>query len=238
MQVYQSKEEIFNQSNDGSECESIPEEFHNTPSVIKSPTVSRRDTYINNEGSSLDKDSIDIDESNDLNHSIRVDRNAGIVSYNKQEEDKMKIKSMMKNWTSSLNFNKTTRLQTLKMENGNQQLINCSSVKNLSMISEEAKYISNAKNVSPLGLIAKSVKFSPFKNWKKAWKGKSKIKYSSNSKSFINPRGSDISVRQENQIYVRSLEEFVDSNISWINSLIEYKKLTSHNIIKLNTICK
>lgn len=238
MQVYHSKEEIFNKSHDGSECESIPEEYHNTPSIIKSPTVSRRDTYVNNQGSLPDKDSIGIDDSSDLNHSIRIDRTSYIASNNTQEEDRMKIKSMMKNCTSSLNFHKTPRLQTLKMESDDQLLINCSSVKNFNRISEEAKYSSHVKNVSPLRLNTKFKKFSPFKDAKKSLEKRSKTKYSSNSKSFIQHRGSDISVRQENQIYVRSLEEFVDSNISCINSLIEYKKVTNQNIIKLNTICK
>lgn len=41
-------------------------------------------------------------------------------------------------------------------------------------------------------------------------------------------------VKQENQIYVRSLEEFIESNIKWINDLIDHKQKTNFAVIELN----
>lgn len=142
---------------------------------------------------------------------------------------------MMKNWTSTLNFHKTPKLQILENESNGYQFIDCSSVKNLNKPSENIKYWSHKKNASNLGLSSKLARFSPFKDSKKALENR---KHNSNSKSFTLPSGSSISVRQENQFYARSLEEFVDNNINCINNLIEYKQLTNQKIIKLNTVCK
>jgi hypothetical protein len=229
----QTKEEIFNRSDDSSECESIPEEFHHSSSIPCSPTPSCKNTIVINEEFLTDK--IDIEDSNDLNESNRVDRNINLMQNNRQEEDKMRIKSMMKNCTSSLNFHRNPKLHTLKMEGNDQILIDCSSVKNLSKATEEVNYRSHKKNASPFGLSSKFAKFSPFKASKKA---QERRKYNSNSKSFTLPSGSSINVKQEHQFYAKSLHEFVDSNINCINNLIEYKQLTNQKVIKLNNICK
>lgn len=64
---------------------------------------------------------------------------------------------------------------------------------------------------------------------------KKSVKNKSKNHSFILPGNSNIGVKKENQIYGKSLEEFIESNIKWIGDLIEYKQQVNHDIIKYNT---
>ena len=50
----------------------------------------------------------------------------------------------------------------------------------------------------------------------------------------MNTVNTSTSIKKENQIYVRSLEEFIESNIKWINDLIEYKQSTNFAVIEIN----
>jgi hypothetical protein len=157
-------------------------------------------------------DQIDIEDCNDLSHTMGEEM-LNVLSNNKREQDKTRIKNMMKNCSSSLNFHKPPQLKNVGMEDDCQQIIYCSSVKNSKKTSEETRYRSHTNNVSSHGFYSKLTKFSPFKHGltKKLKSRKNTIQ---GSKSFALPSGSSISVRHENQIYVRSLEEFVNSNIN------------------------
>lgn len=58
------------------------------------------------------------------------------------------------------------------------------------------------------------------------------------SNSMVCTINSNIGVKKQNQLYSRTLEEFAESNIKWINDLVEYKQIANHTIIQINTKIK
>lgn len=47
-----------------------------------------------------------------------------------------------------------------------------------------------------------------------------------------------LKLNKENNIYARSLEEFIESNIKWVNHLIQYKQNTNYILVKINKECR
>lgn len=222
--------EVINDSDDDSSCESIPEEFHHSPTIPHSPTDDSRPTkteeHLETSTSANYQDS-KLGTKDDILQSIENPK-----TLSGKDEDP--LKKLMKNFNT---YKKKEHTPSFHEDfEDDVDRLNCSTQTDLAPKNK----LHYKKNKKPT---------SPFKFYKGIGKGISPCKSTKGSvttrnaeshknMSFVLPGNTSIGVKKENQIYARSLEEFVDSNIKWINDLIEYKQETNHNILKLNTLWK
>lgn len=99
--------------------------------------------------------------------------------------------------------------------------------------SHKSSFVIGKDNVSPIKYYNGSSKMTPVKQRLSKENSECRSK-KSNKNSFITQAASSINVKKENQIYVRSLEEFVESNIKCVNDLIEYKQNLNVKVVRLN----
>ena len=233
----EEQEQVINALNEEtSSWGSIPEEFQHSPTVPNSPEDTHRETHRATNG--MRKPSPDDFEEPKFstNKESRLSETHEELFSPNFDTEKERIKNMMKNWASTKNFKNPPGLWTNAFGGDVDEMKEWESVKNKNQ--KQLTYFSNKKTSSPFKFYSKTSKFSPFRS-KKGKKNvnsskKSSKKYMSNSFTAVSNTG----VRKENQIYARSLEEFVDSNISCIDSLVEYKQKSNHDVIKINTMGK
>lgn len=145
------------------------------------------------------------------------------------------VKKIMQNWASNLQF------QNRSTEDDHLDRLNCSTQTDRTPVNK-LQFQVNKKTVSPFKFYNRMSKYSPVnpsRGRKDVGSKKgSPSKGSSKGRSQVMSPNSSIGIKKENQIYSRSLEEFVESNINCINDLIEYKQLTNHTIVRLNASWK
>lgn len=150
------------------------------------------------------------------------------------------VKKIMQNWSSNLQFYKEST-HNKSTDEDQMDRLNCSTQTDRTPVNK-LQFQVNKKTASPFKFYNRMSKYSPVN----PSRGRKNIgsqkgspnKGSSKGRPWVMSPNSSIGIKKENQIYSRSLEEFVESNINCINDLIEYKQLTNHTIIRINATWK
>jgi len=151
------------------------------------------------------------------------------VNHNTNGSNQDTVKKMYPNADQDSSFDKPKN--RLKEINNNRERLNCST---------EA----HRETKNKLSLVT-STKSSPFKFYHGTNHRSSKNLSTANSNSqnrqnrdkphsFILQGSTNLGIKKENQIYAKSLEEFIESNIKCINDLIQYKHIINNEVLKYN----
>jgi len=221
-----------------SSCESIPEEFHHSPTIPNSPTESKAATESLVEGfihGSWSRASQSKRSSKKyLRSSVESDKDVHqTVRTSKEEQYRIdSIKSLLKSWASNKHLRPNKDLQKFGTQKNNAEY-NWSTLKNRKS-TNKIDYKTLKSRVSPFKFYKRTKSRSPIGN-RKSRKVFSPESSKNHNGSLIWTSNSNMSVKKNNQYYAKSLEEFAESNIMCINDLVEFKWVLNSKILKINT---